>query len=407
MTWLYRIYHWLLKMIVIVVGIPNPQLYRGRKGLALAIANLGLSHGDKVLVVTDEVLMRLALHKVVDEALQHGNLNAVYFNQVLPNPTIDNVESGLSVYQQHHCRAIIALGGGSVMDCAKLIGARVVKPNKSVKQLKGLFKVIKRLPANIAIPTTAGTGSETTVAAVVNDPDVAEKYAATDFCLVPHHAVLLPELTLSMPAQIKATTAIDALTHAIEALLSINCLSFSRARALSACQAIFTYLPKAMTDSQDEHAAEELLLASHYAGQAFTRTSVGYVHAISHQLSAQYGTPHGLANAVLLLPVLHWYGDAIHPTLAAIADHCHIGSTNAPQRQRAEALLAHIDTLLTELKIVRTLPEIQPQDVTLLAQHALNEAHPDYPVPKFMNLSQCQTIIAGIASGDDGLSANT
>lgn len=407
MTWLYRIYHWLLKMIVIVVGIPTPQLYRGRKGLSRAVANLGLNPGDTVLVVTDEVLMGLALHQVVDEALQHANLEAIYFNQVLPNPTIDNVESGLSVYQQHHCRAIVALGGGSVMDCAKLIGARAVKPNKSVKQLKGLFKVLKRLPANIAIPTTAGTGSETTVAAVVNDPVRAEKYAATDFCLVPHHAVLLPELTLSMPAHIKATTAIDALTHAIEALLSINCMAFSRARALSACQAIFSYVPKAMKDSQDEHAAEELLLASHYAGQAFTRTSVGYVHAISHQLSAQYGTPHGLANAVLLLPVLHWYGDTIHPTLAAIADHCHIGSINAPQRERAKALLAHIDTLLTELEIARTLPEIQSQDYIQLAKYALNEAHPDYPVPKFMNLAQCQAIITSIASRDDCVSANT
>lgn len=397
MSWFYRIYHFALKCIVIFIGIPNPKLHQGKTGLLDAIEALGLKSGDNVLVVTDQVLLKLNLHQVVENTLRESEFVTHYYADVLPNPTIANVEDGLKVYQQHQCKAIIALGGGSVLDTGKLIGARAVKPNKPVTKLKGLFKVLKRLPPNIAIPTTAGTGSETTVAAVVNDPSNHAKYAATDFCLVPHHAVLLPELTTSMPAHITATTAIDALTHAIEALLSINCLKFSRGRALEACRAIFEYLPKAQQDPQNLEARAQLLLASHYAGQAFTRTSVGYVHAISHQLSAQYGTPHGLANAVLLMPVLTWYGERINQQLALIARYCGLTSLDYPVERQADDLLEHIKRLLLDLQIQTTLTEVLPDDAALLAELALKEAHPDYPVPHFMDPSACQRIIKGIA----------
>ncbi|MEJ6474874.1 iron-containing alcohol dehydrogenase [Pseudoalteromonas piscicida] len=398
MNWFYRIYHFALKCIVIFIGIPNPKLHQGKQGLSDAIAALGLQKGDPVLVVTDQVLLKLNLHQVVEDALKQAGLVSHYYADILPNPTVENVENGLAAYQQHQCKGIISLGGGSVLDSGKLIGARAVKPNKRVTQLKGLFKVLKRLPPNIAIPTTAGTGSETTVAAVVNDPARNSKYAATDFCLVPHHAVLLPELTTSMPAHITATTAIDALTHAIEALLSINCLKFSRERALNACRAIFEYLPKAQQDPFDVTARGQLLLASHYAGQAFTRTSVGYVHAISHQLSARYGTPHGLANAVLLMPVLTWYGDRINQQLALIARHCGLTSLDYPVERQADDLLNHIQALLHDLQIQTRLNEVLPHDAAHLAELALKEAHPDYPVPHFMDPYACQRIIKEIAT---------
>ncbi|RXE94985.1 iron-containing alcohol dehydrogenase [Pseudoalteromonas sp. PS5] len=397
MNWFYRIYHFALKCIVIFIGIPSPKLHQGKQGLDSAIQALGLQKGDNVLVVTDNVLLQLNLHNIVAEALEKANLVAHYYSEVLPNPTIDNIENGVATYHQKHCKAIISLGGGSVLDSGKLIGARIVRPHKQVTQLKGLFKVLKRLPANIAIPTTAGTGSETTVAAVVNDPQSNTKYAATDFCLVPHHAVLLPELTTSMPAHISATTAIDALTHAIEALLSINCLKFSQERALCACKAIFEFLPKVQLTPNDLNARAQLLLASHYAGQAFTRTSVGYVHAISHQLSAQYGTPHGLANAVLLLPVLKWYGDRINQQLALIARYCGLTSLDYPIERQADDLLNHIENLLRELNIQTKLHEVLQSDVAYLAELALKEAHPDYPVPHFMDPCACQGIIKDIA----------
>ncbi|WP_440053622.1 iron-containing alcohol dehydrogenase [Pseudoalteromonas sp. T1lg65] len=397
MYWLYRIYHFVLKLIVILIDVPNPKLHLGFAGLKEALLCLNLNKNDAVLVVTDTTLLSLEKHKELELSLIEQGLQYHYYSAVLPNPTIDNVESGLALFQQFRCKAIIALGGGSVIDCAKLIGARAVKPHKRVEKLKGLFKILKKLPANIAIPTTAGTGSETTVAAVVNDPKTNKKYAATDFCLVPHHAVLIPELTASMPENITATTAIDALTHAIEALLSVNCMRFSREKALSACKAIFDNLPKVKGTPNDMAAREQLLLASHYAGQAFTRTSVGYVHAISHQLSARYGTAHGIANTVLLLPVLHWYGARVHTVMAEIAIYCGFADASQSKQEQAQLLLKHIENLLMTWTLPSKLAEITEADIAMLAKAALKEAHPDYPVPCFMDLDACQAILKQIS----------
>lgn len=389
----YRVYHFMLKCIVMFIGIPNPKLHRDESGLDDAIRDLKLNSGDTVLLVSDSVLASLGIITPVIERIQAAGLNVVVFSEVEPNPTIQNVEAGLACFMQNECKAIISVGGGSVMDCAKFIGARVVKPTKTTQQLKGLFKVLRRLPPNIAIPTTAGTGSETTVAAVINDPENKTKYAATDFFLVPQHAVLMPKLTTSLPPYITATTAIDALTHAIEALLSINALPYTKQKALHACQLIFEHLPIVLKEGHQLDSRRALLEASHYAGQAFTRTSVGYVHAISHQLSATYGTAHGLANAVLLLPVLKWYGKRIESTLSKIAIHCQLTSLDYPKEKQADDLLKQIEKLLIQAQIPSQLPEILLQDVPLLSQSALKEAHPDYPVPYFMTDLDCKSIL--------------
>ncbi|MEC4091018.1 iron-containing alcohol dehydrogenase [Pseudoalteromonas rubra] len=393
---LYRCYHFLLKSIVRFFGIPAPQLYQGTQGLDNAIADLSLPDKAQVMVVTDTVLHKLEIIKPVLNALNTRNLCPVIYDQVQANPTIENIEQGYQTYKQHRCEAIISVGGGSVLDAAKLIGARVVRPTRSVDAFSGLFKVLKTLPPNIAIPTTAGTGSETTVAAVFNDNKHNKKLAAADFCLVPQRAVLISQLTTSLPAGITATTAIDALTHAIEALLSINATKRTDDKALEACSLIFTHLPTAYQHGQDLNAREKLLYASFLAGQAFTRTSVGYIHAISHQLTARYGTPHGLANAVLLLPVLHWYGSRIHPQLAKIARHCSLTSLDYPEAQQAEDLITHITRLLAQLNIQTQLNEVLKDDIQSLARMALDEAHPDYPVPHFMALPDCQHILAQI-----------
>ncbi|CAH9064726.1 Alcohol dehydrogenase 2 [Pseudoalteromonas sp. CIP111854] len=397
MALLYRCYHFILKCIVVLIGVPDPKLHRGEEALENAIKALQLKNGSHVLIVTDKTLIELPIIIEQLACIAKQDLTPIIFDDVNPNPTIKNVEQGYLHYQQNHCHAIIAIGGGSVIDCAKLIGAKVAKPNKAVTDFKGLFKVRKRLPPNIAIPTTAGTGAETTVAAVVNDPQKQLKYAATDFTLVPQHAVLMPQLSTSLPAHLTATTAIDALTHAIEALLSINCLSFSRQRALQACDLIFSYLPNAYCKGSDLYAREQLLLASFYAGQAFTRTSVGYVHAISHQLSANYGTAHGLSNAVLLLPVLRWYGNRVDSTLALIARHCRLTSLDYPIAQQAEDLLCHIEQLLGSMHIQVHFEELRQEDIDTLASSALKEAHPDYPVPCFMNLKECQNILLSVS----------
>lgn len=387
----YRCYHFILKCIVIFIGIPHPRLYQGYSGLEQWAAQWNSE--KPVLVVSDATLQKLGVLKQTLAQLDEKKITWHLYIDVAPNPTIDNVEHGLEMYIEHHCTGIIAIGGGSVMDCAKLIGARAVRPSKSVKQLKGLFKVLKSLPPLCAIPTTAGTGSETTVAAVVNDPNTKTKYAVTDFSLVPSDAVLIGELTQSVPDFITAATGIDALTHAIEAYIGTIGLAFSNEKSLQAIDLILKNLKVAYNEGDNLVAREQMLLASFYAGQAFTRTSVGYVHAIAHQFGAQYGTAHGLANSVLLMPVLRFYGKVIYPKLAEIADYCKLTQPQQSTEQKALLLLKTFDDLLASLAIPKTLPEIKVNDISGISQAAMKEAHPDYPVPVFMSHSQCEAIV--------------
>lgn len=355
MAFFYRCYHFALKCIVIFIGIPNPRLCTGYTGLAQW---LQIWQTEKpLLVVSDATLLKLGVLKKILAMLDEQQIKWHLYTDVAPNPSIDNVENGLNVYKTHHCAGIIAVGGGSVLDCAKLIAARSVKPKKSVQQLKGLFKILKKLPPLCAIPTTAGTGSETTVAAVVNDPQTHTKYAATDFSLVPSDAVLIAELTQSVPDFITAATGIDALTHAIESYIGKIGLNFSDQKALQAIELIVNSLPTAYRDGDNLAARENMLLASFYAGQAFTRASVGYVHAIAHQLGARYGTAHGLANSVLLMPVLRFYGPAIYPKLAVIADYCKLTQPAQNTEEKAKIFLTTTEQLLVTLNIPKYLPE--------------------------------------------------
>ncbi|MFK3873780.1 iron-containing alcohol dehydrogenase [Pseudoalteromonas rhizosphaerae] len=396
MYFLYRCYHFILKCIVIFIGIPAPRLYQGYSGFKQWLALL--NPNKPVLVVTDNTLNNLGVVAPILALLDEHAISWQLFSDVDANPTISNVESGLALYQQYTCQSIIAVGGGSVIDCAKLIGARAVRPNKSIKQLKGLFKVLKKLPPLCAIPTTAGTGSETTVAAVVNDPQMQTKYAATDFALVPSDAVLIAELTQTVPDFITAATGIDALTHALEAYIGTNGLAFSDDKSLRAIELILQNLLTAYKNGNDLVARENMLLASFYAGQAFTRTSVGYVHAIAHQFGAQYGTAHGLANSVVLMHVLKFYGSSIDKKLAAIADHCQLTQSHQKPTEKAAILLNTLEQLLIDLAIPHHLKELKVADIPKLAGAAIVEANWDYPVPKFMNVAQCQAIIHKVVS---------
>jgi len=390
----YRSYHYSLKLFSSLIPFPRPTLYQGEHALSQLVENIKLNNQRSLLVVTDQVLKELGLLEPLIELLNKNKITHTIYSDVQPNPTIENVESGLSAYLKSDSQAIIALGGGSVMDCAKLIGARVVKPKKSVAQLKGLFKVLKKLPDLYAIPTTAGTGSETTIAAVVSDPANKQKYAVTDLVLMPKAAVLMPELTLKLPPHITAATGMDALTHAVEAYIGVNGNKFTDDRALKACKLIFENLQNVYQEGGNLTQRNNMLLASFYAGEAFTRTSIGYVHAIAHNLGGLYGTPHGLANAVTLPYILKWYGKNVHKSLAEIARYCDIGNEFDLNSDKANALIETIENLNKEMGLPTGLPELKESDIAVLAIKALKEAHPDYPVPKFMTLVQCKQVIS-------------
>lgn len=390
----YRSYHYSLKLFSSIIPFPRPILYQGEHALSQLVENIKSNEQRSLLLVTDKVLKDLGLLEPLITLLNKNKIAHTIYSDVQPNPTIENVESGLRAYLTSDSQAIIALGGGSVMDCAKLIGARVVKPKKSIAQLKGLFKVLKKLPDLYAIPTTAGTGSETTIAAVVSDPINKQKYAVTDLVLMPKAAVLLPELTLKLPAQITAATGMDALTHAIEAYIGVNGNKFTNDRALKACKLIFDNLLNVYEEGGNLTQRNNMLLASFYAGEAFTRTSIGYVHAIAHNLGGLYGTPHGLANAVTLPYILRWYDNKAHKSLAEIARYCNLGNEFKLDCDKANALIETIENLNKQMGLPTGLSELRKSDISMLATKALKEAHPDYPVPKFMTLMQCKEVIS-------------
>ena len=252
---------------------------------------------------------------------------SVIYDQVRPDPTISQIEEMYHVYQRHECDSIIAIGGGSNMDAAKALAARVARPEKTLQDMRGQLKVGREVPFFIAVPTTAGTGSETTVAAVVTDDTQNRKYAINDPVLVPDYAVMDPSLSVSLPADMTATTGMDALTHAVEAYLN---WTYGTEETTVYCEeavtAIMEFLPEAYEQGDSLEAREEMLIASFKAGAAFTRACVGNVHAIAHAVGGLYHVPHGLANAVILPIVLEDYGVAVYSKLAHLATISQIAS---------------------------------------------------------------------------------
>ena len=229
------------------------------------------------------------------------------FDDVTPDAPIPVIERGIERYRTAGCDAIVAFGGGSVMDAAKAIGLAAAN-HKHPRELVGYFSGRHAPPPIYAVPTTAGTGSEVTVAAVISDPEHHRKLVIADTRIVPRMAALDPCLMTGLPPAITAATGMDALTHAVEAYIGHWGTAFSDRMALSAVGMIYKNLPLAFADGQDLAAREKMALASTYAGLAFTRANVGNVHAIAHQLGGLYHTPHGLANAIMLAPVLRFCG---------------------------------------------------------------------------------------------------
>lgn len=348
---------------------------------------------DKVLVVTDKGLMGLHLLDPMFEELKVAGVEYVVYDGVQPNPTIPNIEDCKDMYIQNGCQGIIAFGGGSSMDCAKAAGARVVKPNQSVRSMRGYLKVLKKLPPFFAVPTTAGTGSETTVAAVVTDPETHEKNAINDICLRPKYAVLDPALTVGLPPHITSTTGMDALTHAVEAYIGKSNTKSTIKYAEDATKLIHENLEKAYIDGKDIEARGNMLKGSYLAGCAFTRAFVGYVHAIAHNLGGLYGTPHGLANAVILPYVLDWYADAAYPQLAKLADIIGITTPSMSTEDKGKAFIAEIRRMNSAMDIPDKFDFIKEEDLPTLVERALLEGNPGYPVPKIMDAADCESVI--------------
>lgn len=399
MLWLlqkasYRVFHKAMEIGAWVLPFPVPQIIDGAGSVKKLAEQLKKDGVQNSLVVTDKVLMGLKVPEGLLKSLKKNKIAYTVFDEVQPNPTIDNIENGLRKYIENNCDSIIAIGGGSSMDCAKVIGARVVNPNWSVADMRGTLKLWKSLPPFYAIPTTAGTGSETTIAAVVTDPGTHEKYAISSLPLVPRLAVLDPELMLGLPPHITSTTGMDALTHAVEAYIGLNGNSFTDKNAEDATKLIFENLEKVYQDGSDIEGRNNMALASFYAGTAFTRAYVGYVHAIAHNMGGMYGVPHGLANAIILPYVLEFCKEEAQAKLASLAIAGGIGKKNEAREVLAQRFIDKVISMNKNMGIPTFIKELKRNDIPLIAKRALNEAHPDYPVPRIMTLEECEDLIA-------------
>ena len=358
-------------------------------------------HIGRVLLITDAPLRALGLTQELEKALSQAGIACAVYDGVVPNPTVDNVEQCRALYLESGAQAMIAFGGGSPMDCAKAAGARIARPQKAVQAMGGLLKVLRKTPLLIAVPTTAGTGSETTLAAVITDPATHYKYPINDFALIPDAAVLDYHVTLGLPKQITATTGMDALTHAVEAYIGRSTTKLTRAMAEEAVTLIAKYLLRAYRDGQDAEARTQMLQAAYDAGIAFTRSYVGYVHGVAHSLGGQYGVPHGLANAVILPYFLEEYGPSCHKALARLARKAGIAEETSADEPAARAFIAWVWEMNRAMEIPSCIPEIRAADIPALAAHAAKESNPLYPVPKLMDARELETMYDKLMPKED------
>lgn len=390
-----RVFQAVLKIGNCCMGYRMPEYLEG-PGKIRELGNfLREKKINDVLVVTGTGMVRRGQVQPMLEGFQQAGIryHVVAFEH--PDPTSLDVEQGFRAYREQNCRAIAALGGGSRIDCAKAIAAKAAHPGKSVAQLQGLMKVHKPIVPFVAIPTTAGAGSETTVAAVITDAQTHRKAAINDPFLIPRYAVLDPELTVDLPPYTTATTGMDALAHAVEAYTNHTYNTKLEDRlAKEAVRLIHDNLLTAYTCGDDLQARQNMQRAAFYAGRAFTRGCVGYVHAIGHTLGGLYGVSHGLAMAVLLPHVMRAYGTAAQKRLAELAAVCGIpGNTDA---QLAEGFLRWMEQTNAAMGIPKGFDMIRDEDIDQMITWAKKEANPLYPVPVVWGREALRRVIESI-----------
>lgn len=363
--------------------------YRSPKIIELENLNNILSKENikKLFIITDNNLIKL-----INPIINCLNINYFVYDKVKPNPTINDVEAARISYLDNNCEGILAIGGGSVIDLAKICGARVVKPKKSIQKMEGLLHICKKLPPLIVIPTTAGTGSETTLAAVITDEVNNHKYPINDFSLIPNYTIFIPELIIDLPSHITSTTGMDALTHAIEAFIGRSTTKKTRYYAIKAVKLIVENLKETYDNPHNLKARTNMLYAAHYAGIAFTISYVGYIHAIAHSLGGKYKTPHGLANAIILPIMLEIYGKKVYKKLAFLARETNIADDTDDNAVASKKFINYIYNLNKEMNIPNKLKDIKDEDIPLMAFYANKEANPLYPVPLLLDKNELENI---------------
>jgi len=380
---IYRAYQFITHLVTMIVPWHEPILIEGPNSVLKLPAQLVKDGVKHPLLVTGPTLHRLGVTDMLVAALVEKGITSIVFDRVANDPTIANVEDAFACYIENQCDAIIAFGGGSPLDCAKLCGARVARPSRTIAQMKGMLRVQHALPPLYAVPTTSGTGSEVTIAAVVTD-EHHRKYAVGDFCLIPRVAVLDPTLTLGMPKNVTAASGMDALCHAVESYIGRSNTAYTRTNALKAVRLVFANLEQAYADGTDLPARTAMQQAAYFAGLAFTRAYVGYVHAIAHAIGGRYGIAHGVACAVAMPVILRAYGKEGQPALAELALAAGVATADQPLPARAEAFIHALESLNARLDLPIGFEPLQASDIPTLAAQAAQEGNLAYPTPKIL-----------------------
>ena len=378
----------------------EPMLLRGpgcSNELPALIKSLGIK---RVLLVTDPGLMKLGLPAPLIAGLEKAGVFCAVYDKTAANPSLKQIVEARKLYAEVKCEAVVAFGGGSPMDCAKMVAFLTAYPRMKPARAKGVQPVrLRRPPPLFAVPTTAGTGAEITIAAVVSDPGTHAKYTMLSPLLRPKAAALDPALTLGLPPDLTAQTGMDAMTHAVEAYISLGRTRKTDAWALEAVRLVFGNLETAHAGGSDIAARGNMLFASYRAGAAFTRAYVGYAHGIAHALGGLYGIPHGLACAVTLPHVLEAYGAPARARLAELYDAAGLPPLD-DTAAKAEAFIHILRVLNTSLGIPGGFKCIREEDVPEIARHCLKESNPLYPVPRIWRREECERVVRKLKKGE-------
>lgn len=382
-----RIYQFAFRVAMPFLLYREPEKLDSVSEIAPLVKKLGMSG---VLLVTDGFLRKSGATQELEKSFEEFDIRCSVYDKTNANPTVSNVEEAFEMYNAKGCQCLVAYGGGSSMDCAKAVGARVAYPRRKLNKMAGLLRVWRKLPVLIAVPTTAGTGSEVTVTAVITDSDTKHKYTMNNFTMIPSYAVLDPRVTYSLPQSLTATTGMDALTHAVEAYIGRSTTKETRRLATEAVRLIFENIETAYLDGNDDTARRNMLHGAYMAGIAFSKSYVGYIHAVAHSLGGQYNVPHGLANSVLMPIVLEAYGDSVHKKLYDLALAAGVATTKDTFARGASKFIDAIRSMNKRMGIPETIEGIRKEDIPKMAKYAAKEANPLYPVPVLMDASELE-----------------
>jgi alcohol dehydrogenase class IV len=378
-----------------------PTLLTGKGSLKLLPSELEVQKASKPLIVTDASLIKLGLVSRLAAILSESSVPFAIFDGVLPDPSFEVCEHGLAVLKENGCDSVIAFGGGSVIDAAKIIRMAATH-KKPVSSFRGLLPCRNSGLPFVCVPTNAGTGSEATAAAVINDQKRHRKITVLDPRLPPDSAILDPELCVGLPPGMTAATGMDALTHAVEAYTNTLHYSDVDMQALESARLIFANLRRAYDRGDDLEAREAMLRASHLAGRAFTRGFPGYIHAVAHRFGERYNTPQGLANAIALPYFIDVYREALPERLADLAAAAGLGAgaAEADPDELAAAFVEAVRRLNRDLGIPERAEFLKGEDVPGIAAAALNEAHgTPYPLPVILDAPGLEAVIRSMLPG--------